>query len=70
MVTCLNQDFNVYVIRNMIFFDQHAGKIEVDLRCRREADFNMLKTDLYKHFEHFEFLFHVHWFKNCLVTVT
>ena len=54
----------------MTFFNQFTGEIEVNLRCRREADFNMLETDFDQHLEHLEFLLHVHWLKDRLVTVT
>ncbi|SKZ48425.1 Uncharacterised protein [Mycobacteroides abscessus subsp. abscessus] len=70
MVTCLYQDFNIHVIWNMTFFNQFTGKIEVNLRCRWETNFDMLKTNFHKHLEHFEFLFDVHWLKDRLVTVT
>ena len=70
MVTRLNQNFDVNVIWDMTAFNQQTGKVEVDLRCRRETDFNMFETNFHKHLEHFELLFNVHWLKDRLVTVT
>ena len=70
MITCLNQYFDVNIIWNMIFFNQFTCEIEIHLRCRRKANFNMFKTNLYQHLEHFEFLIDIHRFKNRLVTIT
>ncbi len=70
MITCLNQYFDINVIRNMTFFNQFTGEVEINLRCRREANFNMFETDFHQHLEHFELLLDVHWLKDRLVTIT
>lgn len=51
-------------------FHEAAGKVEVDLRCRGEGDFDFLVAEFHEFLEEAVLLLAVHWIRQRLVSIT
>ena len=47
-------------VRDAVFLDQPADKIELDLGSRREADLDLLEADAHQQVEELEFFLDIH----------
>ncbi|CAM2190320.1 hypothetical protein BC2230_70408 [Burkholderia cepacia] len=65
----LHEHFDRHVVGNPLVVDQLADEIEVGLRRRRKADFDLLEPDRDQHLEEFELLLDAHRLDQRLVAV-
>ncbi len=65
----LGQHDDGHVVGDALLVDQHAHKVEVGLRGRREAHFDLLDADFDEHLEETQFLLRTHRLDQGLVAV-
>ena len=70
MLSALDQDLNLDIIRNQISLNQCSQKIIFNLRSCRETDFDFLESQFHKQIEKFNLLFNNHWLDQCLIAVS
>ncbi len=69
VLASLGQHLNGDVIRNMPTLDQLANEIEIGLRCRGKAHFDLLQADLHQRLEETHLLRRVHRLDQRLVAI-
>ncbi len=69
ILAALAEDLQAHIIRHEPVLDEPAAKIELDLRSRRESDFDLLETDPHEHLEILELLLDAHRLGQRLVAV-
>ena len=70
LFTCLTQNLQGHIFGNVIFFYQTTHKIKFRIAGRRETNFNLLKSNLYKKIKKFKFLLNTHRINKRLITIT
>ena len=70
MLACLSQDLHRDVVRNQIFFNEGAQKVELGLRRTRETHFDVFEPDLDQLRKHALLAVDVHRLDQRLVAIT